>query len=269
MTVGSERAQTNPYSKYSMKSSYAAWQDGKLFCVSEPKKNLSPQAVTAHAEFREHISNPDFPCVGAKASITGGCYRFGFYPQMNDAETTAVLAHDLWLYVQERPIFHSEYATFAASFIAPTVMDEKKWEELLWEQLQSLHDLDSSHYGWDKTVSSDPESPDFSFSFAETGFFVVGLHPASSRLSRRFKWATLVFNAHSQFEQLRRQNQFERMRQTIRARDLKLQGSLNPNLSDFGEQSEAGQYSGRAVEQNWKCPFHTKLEKQADAKCPK
>jgi FPC/CPF motif-containing protein YcgG len=39
-------------------------------------------------------------------------------------------------------------------------------------------------------------------------------------------------------------------------RDLRLQGSLNPNLSDFGKKSDARQYSGRAVEANWKCPFH-------------
>jgi FPC/CPF motif-containing protein YcgG len=50
------------------------------------------------------------------------------------------------------------------------------------------------------------------------------------------------------------------MRETIRARDMKLQGTLNPNLSDFGKQSEARQYSGRAVEQNWKCPFHAMLK---------
>jgi FPC/CPF motif-containing protein YcgG len=51
---------------------------------------------------------------------------------------------------------------------------------------------------------------------------------------------------------------------TIRARDVALQGSMNPMLSDFGEQSEARPYSGRAVPQDWipdfpdpqkKCPF--------------
>jgi FPC/CPF motif-containing protein YcgG len=65
----------------------------------------------------------------------------------------------------------------------------------------------------------------------------------------------MVFNVHSQFENLRNEGLFERMQETIRARDLKLQGSLNPNLSDFGKQSEAKQYSGRAVEKEWKCPF--------------
>jgi len=35
-----------------------------------------------------------------------------------------------------------------------------------------------------------------------------------------------------------------------------VQGSLNPNLADFGERSEARQYSGREVEEHWRCPFH-------------
>jgi FPC/CPF motif-containing protein YcgG len=263
-TTGTRAVNSNPYNKYSNQSFYSAWREQKLVCVLDSKRILSPLAETVHTRFREHVSNPDFPCIGAKASFNGGCYRFGFYPEMNGVETTSLLAHDLWLYVQERPTFNSEYATFVASFALPKLADEKSWEDLLWAQLQSLHELDGSHYGWDKTVSSDPENPDFSFSFAETGFFVVGLHPASSRISRRFGWATLVFNAHSQFQRLRQQNQFERMRETIRARDLKLQGSLNPNLSDFGRQSEARQYSGRAVEQNWKCPFHAQLKEKTD-----
>ncbi len=126
----------------------------------------------------------------------------------------------------------------------------------MWAQHQSLHELDRQQFGWDSSVSSDPEESNFSFSFAETSFFIVRLHPQSSRLSRRFRLPTIIFNAHAQFERLRELQQFERLQQTIRARDLKLQGSLNPNLSDFGTQSEARQYSGRAVEENWKCPIH-------------
>jgi hypothetical protein len=224
----------------------------------DEKRSLSPLAVKAHDQFRDHVNNHDFSCVGAKAAINGNCYRFGFYSEMNTAAATSGLAHDLWTYAQERTTFGSDYATFVASFAGPVIANEQKWEELLWAQLQNLHELDRSFHSWDSTVSSDPEAPDFSFSFAETGFFIVGLHPESSRLARRFAYPTLVFNAHAQFEQLREQNRFERMRQTIRARDLKLQGSLNPNLSNFGERSEARQYSGRAVEENWKCPFHTR-----------
>ena len=46
------------------------------------------------------------------------------------------------------------------------------------------------------------------------------------------------------------------MRDTIRNRDEKLQGSINPMMRDFGQGSEARQYSGRAVNDEWKCPFH-------------
>ena len=249
---------TNPYHDNNLafaNSSYSAWRENKLIRVTDSKKSLSPVAECAHARLRQHVLNNSFPCTGAKAAFNGNCYRFGFYAEMNTAETTAGLAFDLWEYVQERLLLGTNYATFVASFAAPVVADEKSWEGLLWAQLQSLRDLDRSLHAWDASVSRDPDSADFSFSFAQTGFFIVGLYPASSRLARKFAYPTMIFNAHAQFEQLRQQNQFERMRQTIRARDLKLQGSLNPNLSNFGERSEARQYSGRAVEENWQCPF--------------
>jgi FPC/CPF motif-containing protein YcgG len=254
----------NPYRASKIHGSYAKWQEDRLVAALDSEKKLSPQAEYVHDHFRRHVANQDFPCVGAKAAFNGNCYRFGFYERMNAPETTAGLAHDLWMYAREQSTFETNYATFVASFAAPNVTDEKTWEKLLWKQLENLHELDRLHYGWDKTVSSNPEDADFSFSFAETGFFIVGLHPASSRLSRRFPWATLVFNTHAQFERLRELNQFERMQETIRARDLKLQGSLNPNLSDFGKQSEAKQYSGRAVEADWKCPFHPGLREKSN-----
>jgi FPC/CPF motif-containing protein YcgG len=239
-------------------SAYAAWRDGKLVHPLEPGRILSTLAGRVHAEFRAHVLDPEFSCIGGKAAINNDTYRFGLYEEMNAPASTAGLAYDLWEYVRERPSFGTEYATFVASFAAPVAADESEWEGLLWSQLQSLHDLDRRHHAWDSTVSSDPADPGFSFSFAGTGFFVVGMHPQGSRRARRFAWPTLVFNAHEQFERLREQNQFARLRETVRARDYKLQGSLNPNLSDFGEASEARQYSGRAVEQGWRCPFRAR-----------
>lgn len=249
---------TNPYANNKIAlahSCYAEWREDKLVRVIDAKQNLSPSTHCAHGRFRSQVLGADFPCIGAKAAINGNCYRFGFYPQMNTLEATAGLAHDLWQYAQESAMFETDYATFAASFAAPLITSEQSWEEMLWTQLQNLHELDRGFYNWDETVSSDPQSAEFSFSFAQTGFFIVGLHAASSRFSRQFVYPTLIFNSHAQFERLRQQNKFDRMRQTIRHRDLKLQGSLNPNLSNFGEHSEARQYSGRAVETNWQCPF--------------
>ena len=65
---------------------------------------------------------------------------------------------------------------------------------------------------------------------------------------------TLVFNVHEQFEQLRQYEHYQRMRDTIRRRDVALQGDLNPMVADFGADSEARQYSGRAVAEVWKPP---------------
>lgn len=249
--------QANPFDGDAARahSAYAAWRDGELVYTLDPARRPAPFARGVHDTFRAHILDSEFPCVGGKAAVNNNTYRFGLYAEMNSPPATAGLAYDLWEYARERPTFETDFATFVASFAAPAVKDELEWEGMLWSQLQSLHDLDRAHHAWDPTVSSDPADPGFSFSFAGTAFFVVGLHPASSRRARRFPWATLVFNAHVQFERLREQNQFERLRQTVRARDYKLQGSLNPNLSNFGEASEARQYSGRAVGEGWRCPF--------------
>jgi hypothetical protein len=92
------------------------------------------------------------------------------------------------------------------------------------------------------------------------------MHPHSSREARRFGWPAMVFNPHEQFERLRADGKWKRMQQTIRERDVQLQGSINPMLSDFGEATEARQYSGRAVEEDWRAPFEPTTP--AAGKCP-
>jgi FPC/CPF motif-containing protein YcgG len=86
-------------------------------------------------------------------------------------------------------------------------------------------------------------------------FFVIGLHPGSSRLGRRAPVPVLVFNSQRQFTRLRADGRYAKMQAATRARDLALQGSLNPNLADWGSAPETRQYSGRAVEADWRCPF--------------
>ena len=105
-----------------------------------------------------------------------------------------------------------------------------------------------------------PGNPHFAFSVAATAFFVVGLHPQASRIARRAPLPTLVFNLHEQFERMRADGRFERMRDTIRRRDTDLQGAPNPMAVDHGASSEARQYSGRAVPTDWEPPFAADLE---------
>jgi uncharacterized protein len=193
--------------------------------------------------------------VGAKSAVRRGSYNFVLYAEMGSPGSTAGLARDLFDFVGEQENLSGEISCFVACcFEAPAGFDEEAFEGLLWEQLQRLHEQDRRHHGWDPAVSPDPEDPTFAFSFAGTAFF-VGLHAASSRFARRFAWPTLVFNAHHQFDRLRKESRYDRFQEVIRDRERDLQGILTPNLADFGTRSEARQYFGRPVQGGWRCPF--------------
>ena len=127
--------------------------------------------------------------------------------------------------------------------------------------MQSLSDKDTwLGLPYDERVGSHPDDPHFSLSFGGEAFFIVGLHPNASRKARCFEAPTLVFNLHDQFEQLRADGRYHKMRDRIVERDLRFSGSVNPMLATHGEASEARQYSGRAVDNAWVCPFHPRSE---------
>jgi FPC/CPF motif-containing protein YcgG len=202
--------------------------------------------------------NPQFTCVGAKSALRRRAYGFGLYSELGSAACVAGLAHDLFCFVADAGTLNGEFSTFIASFEGPATSSEQSFEALLWTTLQQLHDLDAAHHEWADGVSADPADAHFSFSFAASAFFVVGLHAASSRVTRRCAWPTLVFNPRQQFDTLRATSRYERFREVIRDAERSLQGDVNPMLADFGERSEAAQYSGRQVGREWRCPFHAR-----------
>lgn len=209
------------------------------------------------ATFRAFVSDPSFPCLAGKGTLRQGRYKIGLYNELGTDEATTALAPDLAAFAAHRASATGPgFATFVAVFPDCPPDNETEFERRLWAQLQSLHDQDDAAVGWDPSVSADPEDANFSFSVGGSAFFVVGLHPHSSRLARRFSWPALVFNPQAQFARLRADGRFGKLRAAIREREIALQGSLNPNLADFGERSDARQYSGREVEADWRCPFH-------------
>jgi hypothetical protein len=177
------------------------------------------------------------------------------YEGLGEPSETAALASDLCTFVRELPTVEPGLGTFIAVFERPRFISEREFEDCLWALLSGLHVADCARY--DPSASSDPENVNFGFSFSGTALFVVGMYPGSSRLSRRFEFPALVFNPRAQFDDLRRRGHYDRFAEVIRRRELILQGSLNPNLDPRKERSEARQYSGRATEEDWKCPFRT------------
>ena len=215
-----------------------------------------PSARTIERAFRAFVDDDGFPCLAGKGSLHRDQCTVGVYGALGSRAAARTMAGALSSFVEATPGDGTGLRSFVAVFPRHTPTDEHEFEAALWRQLRYLHEVDPAGDAWDPTVSADPASPEFSFSFAGRGLFVVGLHPASSRLARRFAWPALAFNPRTQFERLRAEGRFERLRAMVRERDVALQGSLNPNLADFGEASEARQYSGRAVEPEWRCPFH-------------
>jgi hypothetical protein len=205
--------------------------------------------------FRDFAGHADFSCLAARGVVGAGRFRLGVYGALGSERSTRRLARDLRAFVSAPSDGHA-FRSFVAVFPARMPRGESHFEQALWRQLELLSDCDDPARGWDPAVSDDPEDPRFAFSFGGTALFVIGMHPESSRLARRFRWSTLVFNPHAQFDRLRTDGHFDRLRNLVRDREVALQGSLNPNLADFGERSEARQYSGRAAEQEWRCPFH-------------
>jgi uncharacterized protein len=249
----------NPFndSLASSNSNYSTFDNGRL---TRRDTGEAPPALTrfVHDGLRGLVLSEQFSCDGGKAALRRGTYAFGFYASLLSPGSLSGLASDLYTFVTDVTTAEAQFTTFIASFEGPHPASEEDFERTLWRSLQHLHDLDHPFDEWAPTVSADPEDPEFSFSFAGTAFFVVGLHAASSRAARRFAWPTLVFNPRQQFDDLRASGRYSRFKQVIRRAEVVLQGSTNPMLSDHGSQSEARQYSGRDVDADWRCPFHAK-----------
>ena len=213
--------------------------------------------------FVDFIGASDFPCVGAKAALNRDGIRFvvarDFGSAWDDLRILPGLL-DLAKRYRADPV---PFQSLVVLFESGAPVDEEAFETQLWARLQSLTDKDE----WlgqpaDPRVAHDPDDPHFAMSFGGEAFFVVGLHPKSSRPARRFETPAMVFNLHDQFERLRAEGRYDKLRGTILQRDERLAGSINPMLAKHGTISAARQYSGRAVSDNWECPFSGRSDAQ-------
>ena len=202
------------------------------------------------------VDAPSFPCVGAKAALARGTLQVLACNRIDSAWDDLRIHDGLMAFAAAYREAPALFRSFAVVFEGPEDLPEAEFEAALWKRVQSLSDKDVWRgQDYDPAVSPDPENPHFSLSFGGEAFFIVGLHPHASRPARRFGRPAMIFNLHDQFETLRAQGKYEGMREKILVRDEALAGSRNPMLSRHGDTSEARQYSGRVVGNDWACPF--------------
>lgn len=216
-------------------------------------------ADEAQRELFARLSDADFPCVGAKSAMARGTLKVLAAHSLDSGWDDLAIHRELMQWAREYRANPIGLRSLAVVFDGPHSLTESSFERLMWQRIQSFADKDAwLGQPYDHRVSADPDDPHFSLSFGGEGFFVVGLHPNASRPGRHFARPVLAFNLHDQFETLRGDGLYDRMQDAIRARDAAIAGSLNPMLSRHGETSAARQYSGRAVDEAWRCPFSDK-----------
>jgi uncharacterized protein len=206
-------------------------------------------------EYLSFINAKEFPCIAAKAAVANQQVRCMVAGNMACPKDDYDILQFLYNFADEYRTSKNFYYSAVIIFSGSDIYNEEMFDALLWQRLNALQYLDAKNYDYDNRVEKNPASAKFSFSIKEEAFYIIGLHAASSRQARQFKYPALVFNPHAQFEQLKTINKYEKMKQAVRKRDIALSGSVNPMLQDFGESSEVYQYSGRKYDDSWKCPL--------------
>jgi uncharacterized protein len=208
--------------------------------------------------YLDFIRDKDFPCIAAKAALSENQIKIMVADHLACPKDDGTILEFLYDFNKAYRISTEMYHSAVIIFKGPQKSTEEIFDAMLWTRLQAISNIDAKQYGWDSRVQSEASSPDFSFSIGEEAFYIIGLHANSSRKARQFNYPALVFNPHDQFEKLRASDKYNAMKQTVRKRDIKLSGSVNPMLADFGESSEVFQYSGVQYDSTWKCPFTAK-----------
>lgn len=219
---------------------------------STDQKSISEEIIRKN--FRKFVIKNDHPCIMAQTVFKQDLYEIHDYLNMNDEDSQKQVIRDIRKYIDSYDFENNQFQTFIAVFSQDKFPDELSFERAMWTFLFNLKNNDPE--SWDEEVSNDVSSEKFSYSLCGKAFYIVGMHPQSSRNSRSAPYPALVFNLHNQFEKLRDMGAYKQVRNRIRKRDKSLQGTINPMVRDFGKRSEAAQYSGRKVSKKWECPYH-------------
>lgn len=214
-----------------------------------------PASSTVAQAFEAFIAEQAFPCLGAKAASARDSISLIEAGDLRDDQFDAAIVAGVQAFAARAQV-DTLFTSLVVLFAPAPGLSEQAFEQAMWQRLQAWHVIDHQQFSWDPQVSNDPASSTFSFSLGGSAFYLIGLHPAASRPARRFQQPAVVLNLHSQFEQLRADGRYEKLRAAITARDIALAGSRNPMLAEHGKAPEARQYSGRAVDAHWVCPFH-------------
>ncbi len=205
--------------------------------------------------FNDFLRIGAFPCVAAKDALAKSRLKVFVAGHLGCPSDDAEILKFIYEFISDYRKMPEGFHSAAIIFPSNNKLSEIEFDTMMWTRLAALQKMDAVNYQYDKRVNDDPQSSDYSFSLMEEAFFIVGMHPGSSRAARRSPYSVLIFNPHQQFEKLKKNDRYEKLKTIVRKRDIAFSGSLNPMLSDFGKRSEIFQYSGRKYNDEDECPY--------------
>ena len=173
--------------------------------------------------FFSFIRSDSSVCVGAKGALAKNNIRVMVAEYFDSSDSDGDILNFAYNFIRDYRKAEDGLHSLVIIFKEPVNIDEAEFEKILWRRLQSLSELDATKFAHDKRVSSDPASPTFSYSLMEEAFFIIALHPASSRMARRFSYPALVFNPHAQFEKMKQKGTYQKLDKTRQAKCLGIQ----------------------------------------------
>ena len=137
----------------------------------EHSKLLDPDDRARNRDEREAaiaamISQPQFPCVGAKSALARDNLKVIAGHSLGSNWDDLEIYRELLDWAREYRDSTEGLRSLAVIFDGPLDLSETEFENLLWARIQSLADKDAwLGQDYDSRVSSDPGDPHFSLSF--------------------------------------------------------------------------------------------------------
>ncbi len=170
---------------------------------------LAPLHDAFTARIGERLLRSDRPCRVASRSITRDEYCLGLYEHFGEGRNGKALESDLLWFADEVKRGRSPRLTMWAIFPNAEMWDDNDFDHALVRELTSVTTSSALQPSW---------ASGGTLRVGDTSFFVVGMHPQSTKDSRRFPWTALVFNVFDQVDWLEREGVYAWIREAPQSR---------------------------------------------------
>ncbi|MFN0012152.1 MAG: YqcI/YcgG family protein [Phycisphaerales bacterium] len=202
---------------------------------SPDAENPSPKALLAAAAFRGLVQSPHFVCIAAQAAFKKGTFRIAHVDaEVGTWDSSIMLGYAMTRFIGDLATLPTPFRPLVVIFEGPTAASPEQFRDRFWSTLQQASDIDALCFSPTREVDSKLTSPHFGYSIGQRGWFVNGSFPSAPLIGRRTPLPTLICNLQSNFEQLKHSGQFVRIQKANTARQLAVQGCVNPYLTELG-----------------------------------